>query len=80
MGSEFRGEIFKERTARVLKQWHSEVRDRRKQRELVLLQSSPAAPSDTNPNRAPASELVVAVNYVSRITEITEEKDEESLS
>lgn len=41
MGSEFKGEILKEQIAQVLKQWHSEVRDRRKNRERGLIQHPP---------------------------------------
>lgn len=51
MGSEFRGEMLKGKTAQVLKQWHAEVRDRRKQQERALLQSSP--PIMSNLNHAP---------------------------
>ncbi|KAL0409892.1 UNVERIFIED_CONTAM: MLO-like protein 3 [Sesamum latifolium] len=35
MGSEFKGEILKEHIAQVLRQWHSEVRERRKKRARV---------------------------------------------
>ncbi|KAL0338417.1 UNVERIFIED_CONTAM: MLO-like protein 3 [Sesamum angustifolium] len=41
MGSEFKGEILKEHIAQVLRQWHSEVRDRRKKRARELVQHPP---------------------------------------
>ncbi|KAL1549452.1 hypothetical protein AAHA92_17556 [Salvia divinorum] len=86
MGSEFRGEILGERTALILKQWHAQVRARRKQQSCDLLRSPPPIMSSgsgsgptTNLNHTPDSELTV-VNYASRITEITEEQDEERSS
>lgn len=69
MGSEFRGEMLKGKTAQVLKQWHAEVRDRRKQQERALLQSSP--PIMSNLNHAPTWE---------HPSEIIEEQDEQIIS
>lgn len=78
MGSEFRGEKLKEKTAQVLRQWHAEVRDKRKQQQRALLQSSPPIMSpDTNLDQAPTSEHAAA-NHVPRISEIIEEQDEQS--
>ncbi|KAG6430471.1 hypothetical protein SASPL_108539 [Salvia splendens] len=84
MGSEFRGKVIGKRTALVLKQWHAQVRGKRKQQQQQrsdMMQSSPPIMSTgpTDLNHTPDSELTVG-NSVSRIDEITEEQDEERSS
>lgn len=86
MGSEFRGKVIGERTALVLKQWHAQVRGKRKQQQQQhqqkqnsdMMQSPPPIMScgPTDLNHTPELELTM-VNSASRITEITEEQDEE---
>lgn len=41
MGSQFRSRVLEEQTAKIIKQWHSEVRERRKNQEEYGLQSHP---------------------------------------
>ncbi|XP_020553386.1 MLO-like protein 3 isoform X2 [Sesamum indicum] len=87
MGSEFKGEILKEQIAQVLKQWHSEVRDRRKNRERGLIQHPPTVTathrgannsySKFDPHNASTSSPVEE-NHVSSISEIMEEQAEPS--
>lgn len=87
MGSEFKGEILKEKTAQILKQWHAQVRDRRKNRERILAQSPPTIVSaDMSHNHSPSlvsshnspSPMPAEANYISNISEITEEREEQS--
>ncbi|XP_057779086.1 MLO-like protein 3 isoform X2 [Salvia miltiorrhiza] len=70
MRSEFRGEMLRERTVQILKQWHAQVRGKRKH------QSSPPVSHDTIVEHTPNSQL----NYVSTIIEITEEADDQETS
>ncbi|KAK4419177.1 MLO-like protein 3 [Sesamum alatum] len=87
MGSEFKGEILKEQIAQVLKQWHSEVRDRRKKkRERMLVQHPPTVTathrglndnhSKFSPHNASTS-TPAEENHASSISEITEEQAEQ---
>lgn len=41
MGSQFRSRVLEEQTAKIIKQWHSEVRERRKNQEEYGLQPHP---------------------------------------
>ncbi|KAL0375102.1 UNVERIFIED_CONTAM: MLO-like protein 3 [Sesamum radiatum] len=87
MGSEFKGKILKEQIAQVMRQWHSEVRDRRKKQASALVQHPPTVTathrglndnhSKFSPHKASTS-TPAEENHVLSISEITEEQAEPS--
>lgn len=81
MGSEFKGEIMNVEIAQVLKQWHAQVRDRRKKQDegRIPKQSPPFITSTDQSHRISLDHtfsLPDEANYITSRSEITEELQE----
>ncbi|XP_031379599.1 MLO-like protein 3 [Punica granatum] len=70
MGSQFKSKVLEEQMANIIKQWHADVRERRKMQELQSSFHSPRTSSSTRPS--------LSINHVSnKKGEITEDEDDD---
>ncbi|XP_051130579.1 MLO-like protein 3 isoform X2 [Andrographis paniculata] len=87
MGSEFRGELINEHVVQVLKQWHAEVRDKRKKQAHVVAPSVVLSSDGGGGGGSPDSEVAPPTRRdlpclikqitcgAARVSEITEEEE-----
>ncbi|XP_057984178.1 MLO-like protein 3 isoform X2 [Malania oleifera] len=70
MGSRIKGKVLEEKMAKIMKQWHAEVRDKRKKREQLSLQMlSPCA--SFSAEWSPRNSSVSAIEFSSLTTKPT---------
>ncbi|EOY07790.1 hypothetical protein QUC31_011149 [Theobroma cacao] len=83
MGSEFKSKALEDQTTKIIKQWHADVRDRRKRQEL-LQSPHPSMSTEWSPRRGSTAEFASLPRAGPTLTEsihlsnrggITEEQD-----
>lgn len=56
MGSNLKGKVLEDQTANIIKQWHAEVRERRKKQEQFFLSPRTSLSTEWSPRRSSANE------------------------
>ena len=56
MGSQYKGKALEEQTAKIIKQWHAEVRERRKKQEQSLQSPRTSWTTEWSPRRSSVTE------------------------
>ncbi|KAK9985478.1 hypothetical protein SO802_030429 [Lithocarpus litseifolius] len=57
MGSNFKSKVLEEQMANIIRQWHADVRERRKKRELFLQSPRTSLSAEWSPRRVSATEF-----------------------
>lgn len=82
MGSNFKSKVLEEQMANIIRQWHADVRERRKKQQLFLQSPRTSLSAEWSPRRVSATEFSSFPRPTSvpsdsiRKGEILEEEDE----
>ncbi|KAE8099554.1 hypothetical protein FH972_017529 [Carpinus fangiana] len=82
MGSNFKGKVLEDQMAKIIKQWHGEVRERRKKREQFFLSPRTSLSAEWSPRRSSANEASSILRPTSLLSdsihkrEIVEEEED----
>lgn len=75
MGSEFKSKVLEESVAKIIKQWHAEIRERRRKQDSSFQSSRNSLSTDFSTPRASNMTNYESIHYYNR-GEITEEQTE----
>ncbi|XP_059427842.1 MLO-like protein 3 [Corylus avellana] len=85
MGSNLKGKVLDDQMANIIKQWHSDVRERRKKQEQFFLSPRTSLSAEWSPRRSSANEVSSFLRRTSLLSdsthnnEIVEEEEEEKV-
>lgn len=82
MGSNFKSKELEDQTAKILKQWHAEVRERRKKQEQFFVSPRTSLSTEWSPMRTSVNSLLRRTSLPSDSIhkgEIVEEEEEEKV-
>lgn len=81
MGSNFKSKVLEEQIANIIRQWHAEVRERRKNQEQLLQSPRTSLSTEWSPRRSSANEVSsflraesVASDSIHKVEIVEEEK------
>lgn len=83
MGSNFKSKVLEEQMANIIRQWHADVRERRRKQQLFLQSPRTSLSAEWSPRRVSATEFSSFLRPTSvpsdsiRKREILEEDDDE---